>query len=255
MGLLLVSQLPRVAAAPLPQLTIFPTPTPGPDGRIIYIVQPGDTLWRIAAISGLSLDEIRLLNNLAPDESLVVGQALLLGLGGPVQVSPTPGASPTPTSILPTSQPIPGSGILCILVYDDVNGDAFHQETESAISGAAISISNQDGTVSQTTESAVLPENAPICIEDLEEGEYNITIAIPEGYNPTTRLNYTLLLVAGDETILDFGAQLNTESLEESPPPEEGGRSPLLGVVGGLLLVFGIGLAVFAGRLRRQNIP
>ena len=39
-------------AAPALQLTEFPTPTPGPDGRIIYIVQDGDTLWRIAAVKG-----------------------------------------------------------------------------------------------------------------------------------------------------------------------------------------------------------
>ena len=37
-------------AAPEPQYTPIATPTPGPDGRIIYIGQEGDTLWRISAI-------------------------------------------------------------------------------------------------------------------------------------------------------------------------------------------------------------
>ncbi len=44
-GLLLLTW-PVTAAPPL-QATDFATPTPGPDGKIIYIVQPGDSLWRI----------------------------------------------------------------------------------------------------------------------------------------------------------------------------------------------------------------
>ena len=51
-----------VAAAPFQQPTPFPTPTPGPDGRILYTVQEGDTLFRIAAVSGVSVDEIRALS-------------------------------------------------------------------------------------------------------------------------------------------------------------------------------------------------
>jgi hypothetical protein len=44
-------------AAPVAQLTVFPTPTPGSDGRILYTVQPNDTLWRISAITGVSVEE------------------------------------------------------------------------------------------------------------------------------------------------------------------------------------------------------
>ena len=83
-----------VSAAPALQLTPFPTPTPGPDGRILYIVKVGDTLLRISLISGVSLDELRGLNNLTGD-NIFEGQELLLGLGGPSQVTPTPGPSPT----------------------------------------------------------------------------------------------------------------------------------------------------------------
>ena len=45
----------RTLAAPMAQLTVFPTPTPGPDGKIIYIAQEGDSLWRIAAINGIKM--------------------------------------------------------------------------------------------------------------------------------------------------------------------------------------------------------
>ena len=76
-------------AAPDPQLTNFPTPTPGTDGRIIYIVQEGDTLWRIAAISGSDVADLRDLNNLDADDIVFPGQQLFLGLGGPAVQQPT----------------------------------------------------------------------------------------------------------------------------------------------------------------------
>jgi hypothetical protein len=115
-------------AAPAPQLTPFPTPTPGPDGRIVYVVQPGDTLWRVSAITGVSLDELRTLNNLGTDEVIVEGQQLLLGLAGPAEATAAPaGPSPTPQPTGPTPTPLPGSGTLCVMVYNDLNGDSMRQ--------------------------------------------------------------------------------------------------------------------------------
>ncbi|MCK4899208.1 MAG: LysM peptidoglycan-binding domain-containing protein, partial [Anaerolineales bacterium] len=125
-----------VSAAPALQLTPFPTPTPGPDGRILYIVKVGDTLLRISLISGVSLDELRGLNNLTGD-NIFEGQELLLGLGGPSQVTPTPGPSPTPPQALPTPSPQPGSGNLCILLFNDINGDSIRQEDEPSIPDGA----------------------------------------------------------------------------------------------------------------------
>lgn len=236
------------SAAPRLQLTPFPTPTPGPDGRILYTVQAGDTLLRISLISGVPMDEIRGLNNLIGDD-IREGQELLLGLGGPSAVTPTPGPSPTPTTALPTPSPQPGFGILCILLYNDVNGDALREEQEVSIPGGAISINNRSGSVSFTTETT--PGDLPECFEEMPEGEYNITVAVPEGYNPTTQTSFALELNAGDETYLDFGGQVNSETIVEAPEPEQTGRSPVLGIIGGALLLAGVGLAIFATRLLR----
>ena len=235
-------------AAPVLQLTPFPTPTPGPDGRILYIVQPGDTLLRISLIAGVPLEELRGLNNLTGD-NIVVGDELLLGLGGPSVVTPTPGPSPTPTPVLPTPSPRPGFGIICVILYDDRNGDAIRQEVEPSISGGAISISNRSGSVSLTAETAAGSD--PHCFPDIPEGEFTITIGVPEGYNPTTATNYSLELKAGDESSLGFGAQANTATEIESPTPAEEGRSTLLGIVGALFLLAGVGLAIFGTRLLR----
>ncbi|MBN2149550.1 MAG: LysM peptidoglycan-binding domain-containing protein [Anaerolineales bacterium] len=253
-----------VQAAPLPQLTVFPTPTPGPDGRILYIVQDGDTLWRISAITGVSIDQLRALNNLGPDDPIKPGDAMLIGLAGPVEATPTPGLPVTPEERLPTATSLPGWGNLCVLLYNDLNGDSLRQETEPSIPGGAVSVSDRLGSVSltATTPSGGISdalEPAPedlgySCFNELAEGVYNITVAIPDGYNPTTVLNRSLDLNPGDQTFLAFGAQANTETIAETAIiPETPGRSPILGIAGGVILLLGIGLGVYAFILRRSN--
>ena len=108
-GLGFVSLMMPVQAAPAYQLTDFPTPTPGSDGRILYVVQADDTLWRISAVTGVSLDELRRLNNLDVDAVIRPGQTLLLGLASPFQATPEPGATqvvPQQPLVPPTPTPL-----------------------------------------------------------------------------------------------------------------------------------------------------
>jgi LysM repeat protein len=247
--LLLLGLSAPVLAAPHAQLTPFPTPTAGPDGRIVYIVQPGDTLWRVSAITGVPLEELRELNNLGVNDVIVPDQELLLGLGGPSIQEPTSGPAPTRTPVLPTPTPSEGTAVMCVLLYEDVNGDAIRQEEEPSLPGGAISISNRAGTVSITEDTVAGLE--PQCFEELDRGDYNVSVAIPDGYNPTTVLNYPITLQAGDETFLDFGAQPNSETIAQAPAPAGEGNSPLLGIVGGALLLVGLVLGVYALLLRR----
>jgi len=251
-----------VQAAPPAQYTVFPTPTPGADGRIIYIVQENDTLWRIAAISGVDVDVLKELNNLLSDV-VTPGQQILLGMAGPVeQPTATPGPSPTPAPVGPTSTAGPGWGVICVLLYEDKNGDSLRQEEETSLLGGAISVSDRLGRASLTADTpsgglSDLFEPEPedlgyTCFDQLPEGEYNVTVGIPEGYNPTTVLNRSFNLKAGDETLVAFGAQANTVTAAESAIiPETPGRSPLLGIAGGLMLLVGLGLGFYAYFLRR----
>ena len=48
-----------VQAAPGDPQTAYPSPTPQPDGRIIYIVQAGDSCDRISILYGVSMDYLR----------------------------------------------------------------------------------------------------------------------------------------------------------------------------------------------------
>ena len=237
-------------AAPNLQFTPYPTPTPGPDGRIVYVVQANDSWWRIAAIYGLDLNELLAVNNATRDTVLVEGSEIVLGYGGPVEVAPTAGPSPTPAPQGPTPTPQPGSGTLCVILYNDTNGDSMRQESEPSIPGGKISVSNRTGDVSltETTTSGLDYQ----CFKELDEGDYNVSVGIPEGYNPTTVLNYATRLDPGSEIYIYFGAQPSAETVAEEAAVS-GSKSPLLAVMGLLLVIGGAGLGAYAGLLRRSR--
>jgi hypothetical protein len=234
------------AAAPLPQYTYIPTPTPGVDGRIIFIVTD-ESPWTIAARFNIPMEELRALNSWGDNPITRPGDEILLGYAGPAEATPTPEPTAIPEAAFPTPTSEPGWGIICILLYNDLNGDSFRQEEEPSILGGAISISNRSGTVSITENTVSGLEYQ--CFEELAEGSYTVSVAVPDGYNSTTLTNRSVDLSAGDITYLGFAAHSNSESIAQSPPPEEGGRSPLLGVIGGIFLLFALGLTIFAGRL------
>jgi hypothetical protein len=251
--LLLAANLPT-AAAPRAQFTPFPTPTPGTDGRIIYIVQANDSWWRIAAIHAIDLNELLRLNDATSETILLEGEEVLLGFGGPAEVTPTAGPRPTSTSSFPTPTAQPGSGTLCVILYDDVNGDSIRQEEEPSIPDGAISVNDQSGEVSITA--TTLSGFEPYCFEELMQGEYTISVAVPDGYNPTTVLNYVLVLDPGTETYIDFGAQESSEPVSDDSSPGSN-RTLLLGIAGGALVLGGIGLGVYAvliGRTRTRSM-
>jgi hypothetical protein len=261
------SQSYRTLAAPQAQYTYPPTPTPGPDGRIIYIAQENDSVWVIAAKYGLSADEFRKLNPFITNDIIIPGQSYLLGYAGPSGGTPTAGPAPTQAIVTPSPTSSPGWGILCVLLYNDLNGDSMRQETEPSIPDGEISVSNRLGTVSLTAQTPsggadttiVNPtpqESGYTCFDKLLQGEYLISVAAPEGYNRTTELNKTLKIEAGDTTKIAFGAQANSElEAETALTPEPPRKSPIMGIVGGALLAAGIGLGIYATLLRRAGGP
>lgn len=242
-GVLLLMAMPA-AASPQAQ-AYYQTPTPGPDGRIIYIVKPGDSCLSVSLLTGIDLTQLRLLNNLDEACFLSEGQELLLGIIE--EEKPTAGPSPTPTQALPTPTPFNGNGEICVYLFNDVNGNAMAEESETGIIGGAISLTDREGKISRTKNTESIE---PVCFADLPEGEYNISVAPPEGYNPTTTMNYPLVLNAGDYSIIDFGAQVS--SLGEAPVDEAQGRSPILGILGGILLLAGAGLGIYFRQISKN---
>jgi hypothetical protein len=201
---------------------------------------------------GITVQQLRQFNpRLDPECALSVGQQLVVGLAeaaaptaGPATAEPSPTVTPTPVA---------GTTEVCVLLFDDVNGDALRQETEFGIDGGAVSLTNINGSYSETlnTSSAVDPDTLePVraCFVDVPSGEYNISMGLPDAYNPTMLVSYTLTVKAGDRASVDFGAQSKTLTVSESTEAADGNRSSLLGIFGFLLLLGGAGLGYYAYR-------
>ncbi len=242
-----------VQAAPAGQQQ-YPSPTPGPDGRIIYIVKAGDNCLLLQLLYGVSVDYIRTTNHLDENCTLQEGQRLMLGIGGPSASTSTPGPSPTPSPIPPTVTPRQGgSAQVCVLLYDDANGDGLRQTSETAIAGGAISLTSLTGSYSQTL-TTVHPSDANafpgMCFNDVPEGNYTVSAAVPDGYNPTTDLTFALdSVTAGNILYVDIGAQQKSSTGDSGG---SGGHTVILGVLGVLFLLGGIGLGVYAWRIMRK---
>ncbi len=250
-GLVLV---PGAAAdprrAPQAQPTAFLTPTPGPNGVIIYIVQEGDTLWRIAAIAGITLEELMALNGIQPGDFISPGMQLEIGRGGPAVSTSAPSVGDaTPTEILLTPTPVTGSGEICVLLFNDQNGNGRFDEGETAVENGQISVVNVAGAMigEHTTDMSV----EGYCFPDIQNGDYNVSAAVPPEFNPTTGLSAPVVVNPGDIKFLQFGAQASAAS---GLTGERGdSRSTLLGVAGLVLLVSAGALGYYASRMGRRS--
>jgi hypothetical protein len=229
------------------------TPTAEANGNVYYVVKSGDTCDTIALLNNVPLETLRSLNQLDLDKCrfLQVGQKLLL------TTVPTPmvtvGPSPTPTSMLPTPEPIKGFGKICVYLYNDINGNAMaepNETTNTGLAGGAISISSVAGDYSKT--GTTIGTGDAVCFDQAPEGEYNISIAIPDGYNATASQNYTVFLKAGDTSTIDFSAQESSSLIKSGG--EGGGGSVLLAVIGGLFIIGAVGLGIYVRFFLRKGL-
>jgi LysM repeat protein len=223
------------ASSHLAQPTAYQTSTPLPDGTIIYVVQEGDTLWYISAITGVPIAELEELNSIHREDPLQPGTQLIIARVTPTVVEPTVAFQPTVTS---TPLPVSGKGTLCVSMFDDINGDGtWQQGSEGLMGGGQISVALTDGTemASYTTDGI----NEPHCFDNLPAGDYSIAAAAPNGYNPTAKMNKPLTLAPGDVAHVSFSVQTS-----HSNPDGGGGGSFVLGLIG-IALLGGAGFLIY----------
>jgi hypothetical protein len=242
---------PHPVTAISQQQIVYQTPTARPDGRVVYIVQANDNCLRIQLLTGATIDQLRTLNKLDQNCTINPGQELLLAVITPV-ASATPNPKLSPTPLFPTPTVPSGNGKICVTLFNDINGNAVHEDTEDPIAGGAVSITDvKGGGFSKTIDTTDSPD--PIC-ESVPEGKYNVSMAIPSGYNPTKMMNASVEVLAGDQAIFEFGAQVST-TIPEKPTgngqTQKGSNNLPLAILGGVLVIGGIGLGVYVLFTRR----
>ena len=249
--------LPMNAVNAAPPAQGFVTATPGADGRILYTVISGDSCSSVAFKHGITVQQLRSYNTRL-DESctLSIGQVLVVGLIQPAGPTPGPSATFAPPTV--TSTPFNGTTEVCVLLFNDLNGDALRQTTEFGIDGGAVSLTNLNGSYSKTlnTTSAIDPittDATRSCFTDVPQGDYNVSMAVPDGFNPTMQVTYKLTVKAGDRASIDFGAQAKTLTAAEPVAQGNNNRSWGLGLMGILLLLGGIGLGYYAYRANQPK--
>lgn len=234
------------------QTETYQTPTPNAQGRIIYDVQEGDTCTAISFKTGISITDIISLNGLTADCSINPGNQLLLGSVDPSLFTATP--PPTATRVVgtPTATPLPGFATICVVLFHDMDGNGMRTEGESYLYGGEVSVNNRLGTVSLTgTTVAGNPDELdPRCFEDIPQGSYNVSVAIPDGFNATTVTNYALEVKAGEEATIDFGAQ-ESRPASEVIAADNARRIPWVGIIGLILLLAGVGLGYYMIRTHK----
>ena len=255
---------PQPTSAPV-FLTPFTLPTPGPDGNIVYIVQPGDTLWRIAGIAGTTVDQIKAMNGLS-SEIISVGQRLIIGKSA---AAITPTQPPAPTAVpgaggataAPNSTTAPqgtqvastGAATVCAMLYEDVNGNGRRDANENPVAGGQFTVvDTQTGAPVQayTTDGI----NEPHCFENLPAGAYTISAAAAAGFNATTASTTPLRLETGSLSNVEFGAQRSAANA--GAETDAGSRSrlrvALFGAAGIMFLLLAAGVAGFLILRQRQ---
>ena len=224
------------------------TPTPDIDGNIFYIIKSNDSCMSISLTMGIDLITLRELNNLDEQCTLIPGTRLLLGRYE--TPTPTPGPSPTPTPITPTPTPYNGYGQVCVYLFEDENGDGIVGEFEYGVTGGAVSITKRNGSDSFTGLTA---GNDLLCFPEVPEGDYNISVAPPTDYNPTTNMNYALTVKAGDNSQINFGAQKSSVLEAAETEVDTGNQSPMMALIGGGLIFAGLVIFIVFGVLKRNE--
>ncbi|MCZ7546212.1 MAG: LysM peptidoglycan-binding domain-containing protein [Anaerolineae bacterium] len=103
------------------------------DGTTVHVVQSGDTLSAIAVAYNMSLEELRALNGLGPNESMIFsGQRLIVRaiqatrvVASPETPEPTPTEAPaeTPAAVSQVQTPTGGNGWLAYLGWGEDDTD------------------------------------------------------------------------------------------------------------------------------------
>lgn len=198
-------------------LPVWVSPTPDEAGVISVVVQPGESLWVIAARAGLTLPDLLALNNLTEQSIINPGDILVIGYVTPeaTVASPVEG-SPTATRPPPTPRPTEprSEATICLTAFDDRDRDGIFDPDEPLRAGVAFTIYDSQAVVANYITDGV---SEPKCIGNIAPGEYRVTRSMVPGEVLTTAGDWALNVSANSRLYQAFGSFI-PDSNEPVPP-------------------------------------
>lgn len=183
-----------------------------------------------------------------------------------VFVTPTP-PEPAPVESGADADPLSTEAEVCVTLFDDLNQNRIQDLDESLLGNGIVQlVSETSGTSLQYTTDGL---NEPYCFQSLEPDNYTISATAPDGYGITTAPRLMLNAQPGQRLQLAVGAAIGVEpviipttdstTLTDNAgtlAPTTNDPSNLRNIAGllvlglaGVVLVGGIGVALFARRL------
>jgi murein DD-endopeptidase MepM/ murein hydrolase activator NlpD len=203
-----------------------------PLDRLIYVVQPGDNLYRIARRHNVALEHLASTNQISDPSRISVGQQLLI-----------PGAAGTPVAAAAMAAPIPGDGLYVVqsgdspyliarrfglsvddlLALNDISdprrlrpGQVLRLSGKTALpaTAAAVAVSGTATPIATTPAGTIYAVQAGDIPYDIAR-RFGITVDALLAANPLT-----------DPRRLQIGQQLIIPSAGTAPPPVNTPGSP-----------------------------
>ena len=159
-----------------------------------------------------------------------------------------PSATPTlpPVRIITATPPSFGQPAeICVLLYNDANGNGRADSGEGIIAGGQLSLLDAQSSAVLQTHTVARGETGGYCFRDLPPGAYTVAAAAPAGYNATTDASVIQRLQGGEHFALTFGAQPGGASAAAS---SDTARWITLGLVGLLLAAAIVAFALIQRR-------
>jgi hypothetical protein len=174
--------------------------------------------------------------------------------------TPTPVNTPTPTPTeTPTVTPTPVSGSICVLSYDDRNGNRLRDPGEPLLPYAVLTLSDPHHVVGTYSTNGL---NEPFCFVGLEPQVYFVSETSPPGYESTTYDSWGVSLLNGVVFNLEFGNRSEPEPTPTWTPTAVPSPTPaaLLSMLGNavygysgiIILVLAAGVLIAFNMARRE---
>ncbi len=132
----------------------------------------------------------------------------------PTRPTSTPTHTPTLTP-WPTFTPTPVTGTICVLAFQDRNGNGVQDPADGRLAGALITLSDEGGIVEEYFTNGF---DEPHCFRALPPGQYFVSEVNPGGYRSTTHDDWAVSVVDVDRIHVVFGDYL-AEKATPSPHP------------------------------------